>query len=185
MSLLEQAQGRKAPIQKMADVISGYFVQIVILIATLSFIFWLIFAEENGFIFGLLAFTSVMVIACPCALGLATPTAIMVGTGLGAQNGILIKGAESLGIPRTRECFEKQAPTQGAPEKLINRLRYGRKRVFAIHSFNRKRSEHPLAQAIINSANERNLEMLEVKDFESFTGGEQRGYQGRKLLNRK
>ena len=98
VKLVQEAQGSKAPIQKLADIISGYFVPVVIFIAILSFILWLIFGPAPAFTFALVIFVTVLIIACPCALGLATPTAIMVGTGLGAENGILIRDAESLEI---------------------------------------------------------------------------------------
>ncbi|MGD8538697.1 MAG: HAD-IC family P-type ATPase, partial [Candidatus Aminicenantes bacterium] len=96
IQLVEEAQGSKAPIQRLADVIAGYFVPIVISIAIATFIIWFNFGPEPALTFSLLNFVAVMIIACPCALGLATPTAVMVGTGRGAENGVLIKGGESL-----------------------------------------------------------------------------------------
>jgi len=98
VKLVQEAQGSKAPIQKLADVISGYFVPAVIVIAITAFIIWMIFGPAPAFTFALVVFVTVLIIACPCALGLATPTAILVGTGLGAENGILIRDAESLEI---------------------------------------------------------------------------------------
>jgi len=94
--IVDEAQASKAPIQRLADVAAGYFVPVVIGIALLSFVIWIIFGGETGFVYGLMAMVTVLVIACPCALGLATPTAIMVGIGKGAEEGILIKDAESL-----------------------------------------------------------------------------------------
>jgi Cu2+-exporting ATPase len=96
IKMVRDAQGSKAPVQKLADKIAGIFVPVVIIIAILSFIAWIILGGQDGLTHGLLAMITVLVIACPCALGLATPTAIMVGVGRGAENGILIKDAESL-----------------------------------------------------------------------------------------
>ena len=98
IKMVEEAQGSKAPIQKLADIVASYFVPIVIGIAILSFILWMIFDPSHSFSFAIIRFVSVLVIACPCALGLATPTAIIVGTGKGAENGILIRDAQSLEI---------------------------------------------------------------------------------------
>ncbi len=96
IKLVEEAQGSKAPIQRLADVIAGYFVPAVIGIAVLTFIVWYFFGPQPAFNYALLSFVAVLIIACPCALGLATPTAIMVGTGKGAENGVLIKSGEAL-----------------------------------------------------------------------------------------
>ena len=100
IKMVQQAQGSKAPVQKLVDKIAGIFVPVVILIAMLSLIAWVVLGSENGFTQGLLALVTVLVIACPCALGLATPTAIMAGVGKGAENGILIKDAESLELAK-------------------------------------------------------------------------------------
>lgn len=100
IKMVQDAQGSKAPVQKLVDKIAGIFVPIVIVIAVASFIVWNIFGGDNGFTQGLLALITVLVIACPCALGLATPTAIMVGVGKGAEKGILIKDAESLELAK-------------------------------------------------------------------------------------
>jgi Cu2+-exporting ATPase len=104
IKMVQDAQGSKAPVQKLVDKIAGIFVPIVIVIAVASFIVWNIFGGDNGFTQGLLALITVLVIACPCALGLATPTAIMVGVGKGAEKGILIKDAESLELAKKGEC---------------------------------------------------------------------------------
>ena len=96
IKMVEQAQGSKAPIQRMADVVAGYFVPVVIMIAVITFVCWYIFGPAPAFNHALLSFVAVLVVACPCALGLATPTAIMVGTGKGAENGVLFKGGEAL-----------------------------------------------------------------------------------------
>src|SRR3546814_12805485 len=106
ISMVQDAQGSKAPVQKLVDKIAGIFVPVVISIAILTFILWLILGGDHGVVHGLLAAVTVLVIACPCALGLATPTAIMVGVGPGAENGILIKDAETIGRAscRARVC---------------------------------------------------------------------------------
>src|SRR5690606_11018581 len=100
IKMVQDAQGSKAPVQKLVDRIAGVFVPVVIGIAVFTFILWLILGGENGLVHGLLAAITVLVIACPCALGLATPTAIMVGVGKGAENGVLIKDAESLELAK-------------------------------------------------------------------------------------
>jgi Cu2+-exporting ATPase len=101
IQMVQQASGSKAPIQKTVDKIAGIFVPVVLIISVLTFIAWMLFASENNFTYGLLSAVTVLVIACPCALGLATPTAIMVGIGKGAQYGILIKDAEALELSQT------------------------------------------------------------------------------------
>src|SRR5690625_1416789 len=116
---VEDAQGQKAPIQRMADIISSYFVPIVIVVAIVTFVIWIVFVTPGELEFALTAAIAVLVIACPCALGLATPTSIMVGTGKGAENGILFKGGEHL--ERTHEIntivFDKTGTiTKGEPE---------------------------------------------------------------------
>jgi Cu2+-exporting ATPase len=115
---VQDAQGSKAPVQKLADKIAGVFVPIVMSIAFLTFLVWTIFGGENGLSQGLLSMITVLVIACPCALGLATPTAIMVGIGKGAKNGILIKDAESLELSKKIDCIvldKTGTITQGKP----------------------------------------------------------------------
>ena len=119
IKMVQEAQGSKAPVQKLVDKIAGIFVPVVILIAILSFIAWVVFGGENGFTQGLLALVTVLVIACPCALGLATPTAIMAGVGKGAENGILIKDAESLELAKKVNAIvldKTGTITEGKPE---------------------------------------------------------------------
>jgi len=172
IKLVEDAQGSKAPIQELADRISAYFVPVVVLVAILAFIAWLIAGES--FLFALTIFIAVLIIACPCALGLATPTAVMVGTGLAAENGILIKSAESLQIAHQIKAivFDKTGTlTKGEPE-LTDILAYGKpeSEVLSLAASVEKNSEHPLGEAIVKGAKERNIDLRDVEDFESITG---------------
>ena len=149
---VDEAQGSRAPVQRLVDKIAGIFVPVVMAIAVLSFVLWLIFGGVNGFVYGLLAMVTVLVIACPCALGLATPTAIMVGIGKGAEEGILIKDAESLELAKVIDviALDKTGTiTEGKPH--VSRLYWShdalplhRDILYSIE----QRSEHPLAEAI-------------------------------------
>lgn len=152
---VQEAQGSKAPVQKLVDKIAGIFVPIVIGIAILSFILWMILGGTNGLTHGMLAMVTVLVIACPCALGLATPTAIMVGVGKGAENGILIKDAESLEIAKKINAIvldKTGTITEGHPEVIeIIWDEYADKDMLSTLLYTiEKRSEHPLATAITN-----------------------------------
>lgn len=171
---VRDAQGSKAPVQKLVDKIAGVFVPIVIAIAVLSFLAW-IFVADDGFVHGLLAAVTVLVIACPCALGLATPTAIMVGVGKGAENGILIKDAESLELARKVDAvvLDKTGTiTHGRPE--VNHVLWrGSETEKAILRAMEKQSEHPLAEPI--AAYFEGAERVETEEFQSYTG---RGIRG-------
>ena len=172
IKLVEEAQGSKAPIQELADKISAYFVPVVVVIGILSFITWM--AVGQGFLFALTIFIAVLIIACPCALGLATPTAVMVGTGLGAENGILIKSAQSLQLAHQIQAivFDKTGTlTKGEPE-LTEIIAYDKasSEVLALAASVEKNSEHPLAEAIVKEAKEKTIALKAVKDFESITG---------------
>ncbi|MCO5250943.1 MAG: heavy metal translocating P-type ATPase [Candidatus Kapabacteria bacterium] len=171
IKMVQDAQGSKAPVQKLVDKIAGIFVPIVILIALLAFGAWVIWGGEDGFTHGLLAFVTVLVIACPCALGLATPTAIMVGVGKGAAQGILIKDAESLELARNINAIvldKTGTITEGKPEVTdIHWLKGDNSRQSALLSIE-KLSEHPLADAI--SKHLQDTDLQDVKDFESITG---------------
>jgi Cu+-exporting ATPase len=177
--LIEEAQGSKAPIQNFADKISAWFVPAVIGIAIVTFLVWY-FAFGATLAFSLMAFTSVIVIACPCALGLATPTSLMVGTGKGAEYGILVKGGEALEAASNISAviFDKTGTlTHGKPE-VTDILVLGtldEDEVLAIAASLEKLSEHPLAEAICNHAEEENIALEEVQNFNSITG---RGVQG-------
>lgn len=175
ISLVEEAQNRKAPIANLADLISGYFVPTVIGIALVSGLAWL-FIGGTSFQFAFTIFISVLVIACPCALGLATPTAIMVGTGKGAENGILIKGGDSLESAHkiSTVAFDKTGTiTEGRPrvtgvKNLSKSLDEDQLMSFAASI--ESNSEHPLADAIVDYSKEKGVEIYPVEDFVSITG---------------
>ena len=172
IKLVEDAQGSKAPIAKMADVISAYFVPIVIGLAIFSAIAWLIAGETP--VFALTIFISVLVIACPCALGLATPTAIMVGTGKGAENGVLIKGGEALEITHKINTivFDKTGTiTEGKPvvTDIVSRGKENNI-LWALAASAEKGSEHPLGEAIVRAAIEKNIELKSLENFNAIPG---------------
>ncbi|MDD5040895.1 MAG: heavy metal translocating P-type ATPase [Candidatus Peribacteraceae bacterium] len=171
--LIEEAQGSKAPIQGFADRISAWFVPTVILIALLTFGLWY-FVFGATLSFALMAFTAVIVIACPCALGLATPTAIMVGTGKGAEHGVLIKGGEPLEAASRINAiiFDKTGTlTKGKPE-VTNILSFGEEEddILAIAASLERSSEHPLAEAIYLHAQEEDITLDDVRDFKAIPG---------------
>lgn len=186
--MVEQAQGSKAPIQRLADIISGYFVPVVIGIAVLTFIVWLIWGPSPAFNFALLNFVAVLIIACPCALGLATPTAIMVGTGKGAENGILIKGGEILERAHrvTTVVLDKTGTlTKGEPSlvDVIPEPGVAELELLKLAASAERRSEHPLGEAIINGAEERGIELAEPRSFSAIVGeGIQAEVDGRIVL---
>ena len=180
IKLVEDAQGSKAPIAQMADIVSGYFVPVVCAIALFSGIAWY-FGTGGDLKFALTIFISVLVIACPCALGLATPTAIMVGTGKGAENGILIKGGEALETAHkiTTIVFDKTGTiTEGKPTvtDVLAADGVSKDHLLQITASAEKGSEHPLGQAIVRGAGEAGLEILATEQFESLTG---RGIEAR------
>lgn len=173
IKLVEDAQGTKAPIAQLADIVSGYFVPIVFAIALLAAIVWLISGQSVAF--ALTIFVSVLVIACPCALGLATPTAIMVGTGKGAEYGILIKGGETLEITHKINTivFDKTGTiTEGKPEvtDIITVGDISEGELLQIAASAETNSEHPLGEAIVKRAKEKKLEMVELDSFEAIPG---------------
>lgn len=178
IKMVEEAQGSKAPVQKMVDKIAGIFVPIVIAIAVLSFVLWLIFGGENAFTQALIAFVTVLVIACPCALGLATPTAIMVGIGKGAEQGILIKDAESLETARKINAviLDKTGTiTEGKPS--VTDLKWTTNPTDELQNILysiEKSSEHPLADAIVNHLKNDSL-FIENIHIENISG---QGIQG-------
>lgn len=171
IKMVQDAQGSKAPVQKLVDKIAGVFVPIVIVISILSLLVWIFVGGENGFTQGLLAMVTVLVIACPCALGLATPTAIMVGVGKGAEAGILIKDAESLETTRKINAIildKTGTITEGKPvvtEAIWLNEDSETKLVFASIE---KQSEHPLAEAVVNYFGKMNY--VSANNFESITG---------------
>ncbi|MCF3942309.1 heavy metal translocating P-type ATPase [Oceanobacillus alkalisoli] len=170
VKVVEDAQGSKAPIQRLADVISGYFVPIVVVIAILTFSIWMLFVQPGQVEPALIVSIAVLVIACPCALGLATPTSIMVGTGKAAESGILFKGGEHL--ERTHELnaivLDKTGTiTKGKPE-VTNFT--GDTETLQLLASAEKGSEHPLAEAIVAYATENDIEFLNVDDFTAIPG---------------
>ncbi|MFC4721697.1 heavy metal translocating P-type ATPase [Geojedonia litorea] len=169
--MVQDAQGSKAPVQKLVDKIAGIFVPIVIGISLIAFASWVILGGENGFTQGLIALVTVLVIACPCALGLATPTAIMVGVGKGAEKGILIKDAESLELTKNVNAIvldKTGTITEGKPV-VTNMVWLHNDDNFKEVLFSiEKLSEHPLAEAVINHLVA--VTMVEISEFESITG---------------
>src|SRR3990167_1033806 len=174
IKMVDEAQSSKAPIKAFADRISNWFVPAVIIIAILTFLAWF-FVFGSSFVFALMAFTAVLVIACPCALGLATPTAIMVGTGKGAESGILVKGGEPLEATRRIDTiiFDKTGTlTHGKPTvtDIIGVNGYDENTVLQLAASLERDSEHPLARAIIQKADELKLSKSKVDDFQSVSG---------------
>ena len=195
IQLVEQAQGSKAPVQRLADKIAGIFVPVVIGLAVLAFGFWWGVGDLFGplpttpFLFALMIFISVMIIACPCALGLATPTAIMVGTGKGAEMGILIKGGEALEQAEKLDTvvFDKTGTlTRGKPEVadvlLSPEASLNADRLMVLAGSLEKNSEHPLAQAVVSEAKKRSLKLETPTDFEALPGFGVRGKIGRETV---
>jgi len=188
IQLVRQAQGAKAPAQRLADRVAGIFVPAVIIIALITFAAWLIFGPPPAFTLAMMNCVAVLIIACPCALGLATPTAIMVGTGRGAENGILIKGGEKLELAERLQAivFDKtgtltegnpwltdSVPAPGGDEAQVLRLAAAAERG----------SEHPIAQAILRAAQERQIDLPEAADFEAVSGhGVRARVEGASLL---
>ncbi len=182
--LVEEAQGSKAPIQGFADKISAIFVPAVIVMAVATFLIWY-FAFGTSLSFTLMAFTAVIVIACPCALGLATPTSLMVGTGKGAEQGILIKGGEPLeaACKINAVVFDKTGTlTKGKPEvtDILSFGLLGNEDILEISASLEKLSEHPLAEAIVNYSEEESINLKEVKNFEAIPGHGIKGVVGDK-----
>lgn len=185
VKLVEDAQGSKAPIAKMADIISAYFVPIVIGLAILSSVAWLL-AGETG-VFALSIFISVLVIACPCALGLATPTAIMVGTGKGAEYGVLIKGGEALETTHklSKIIFDKTGTiTEGKPKVTdIVTTNLSEEQLLIYAASAEKGSEHPLGEAIVRAAIDRGYQLCELQSFNAIPGhGIEVSIQGKQIL---
>ncbi|RSI43458.1 Copper-exporting P-type ATPase A [Streptococcus sanguinis] len=185
--LVEEAQGSKAPIAALADKISLYFVPIVLILATLSALGWYFLAGES-LSFSLSIFIAVLVIACPCALGLATPTAIMVGTGKGAENGILIKSGQALEAAYQLDTIvldKTGTITVGKPSltNLLPLSDFSRSDLLQLIASAEQHSEHPLAQAILEAAEEEELDLLPVSHFEAIVGrGLSAQVEGKHLL---
>lgn len=173
IKLVEDAQGSKAPIAKLADIISGYFVPIVLVIALLSGVIW--FISGQSLTFSLTIFVAVLVIACPCALGLATPTAIMVGTGKGAENGVLFKSGAALETAHKIDVivFDKTGTlTEGKPSvtDVINKSDLSDKEIIKIAASAEVKSEHPLGKAIVNNAKDLGLDLYNLDSVNNIAG---------------
>lgn len=180
IDMVAQAQRSRAPIQKLADLVSFYFVPIVVLVSLLTFVTWYLVGPEPKLAYALVSAVSVLIIACPCALGLATPISIMVGTGKGASNGVLIKNAEALEIMEkvTTIIVDKTGTlTEGKP-KLVAIETVGeleKNDLLQLAASLEHSSEHPIALAIVEELKDQNMKLLPVKEFDSVTG---QGIQG-------
>jgi P-type Cu+ transporter len=176
MRMVEEAQGTKAPIQRLADRISAVFVPAVIGVATVTFAVWLLLGPEPALTFALLNAVAVLIIACPCAMGLATPTSIMVGTGKGAESGILIKGGEALEAAHKLDAvvLDKTGTlTRGEPELTDVVVGDGidEEELLRLVASAERGSEHPLGEAIVRGAKERGLPLAEADEFRATSGG--------------
>ncbi|MBA4057473.1 MAG: copper-translocating P-type ATPase, partial [Marivirga sp.] len=176
IKMVQQAQGSKAPVQKLVDKVAGIFVPVVIGIALLTFVTWMIVGGDDAFTHALLTSVTVLVIACPCALGLATPTAIMVGVGKGAENNILIKDAESLELAHSVNAIildKTGTITEGKPVVTdfiwgaeVDNVDQLKGILFALEA----KSEHPLAEAVVTRLKEEEISVVAIDQFESLTG---------------
>jgi P-type Cu+ transporter len=175
VQMVAAAQRSRAPIQRLADQVSGWFVPAVILVALVAFAAWATFGPEPRFAFGLVAAVSVLIIACPCALGLATPMSIMVGVGRGAQAGVLIKNAEALERMKKVDTLvvdKTGTLTEGKPKvvAIVPAEGLDQNQVLRLAASLERASEHPLARAIVDAAAERNIALAEVAEFDAPTG---------------
>ncbi|NWF93273.1 MAG: copper-translocating P-type ATPase [Syntrophaceae bacterium] len=173
--LVQEAQGSKPPIARMADVIASYFVPVVILIAIVTFFVWYLFGPHPALTYAFLNFVAVLIIACPCALGLATPTSIMVGTGKGAENGILIRGAEALETAHQLNTIvldKTGTLTKGEPSvtDVISSEKFTESEILTLAASAERGSEHPLGEAIVKKAKEEDLNLFNPKDFHAIPG---------------
>src|ERR671921_251589 len=174
--MVEEAQGSKAPIQRLADKISGVFVPIVMALAAVTVLVWLLFGPEPAFTLALLNFVAVLIIARPCAMGLATPTSIMVGTGKGAELGILIKGGEALEAAQKLDTvvLDKTGTlTRGEPELTDVVVSNGvhEDELLRLVASAERGSEHPLGEAMVKGARQRGIALAEAEEFDAITGG--------------
>lgn len=187
VQMVAEAQRSKAPIQKFADVVSGYFVPFVVFVAILTFIIWGFIGPEPRFVYAFVNAVAVLIIACPCALGLATPMSIMVGVGKGAEMGVLIKNADA--IERMEQintiAFDKTGTlTEGKPRitQIIAASHIGEDKLLSLAAAIERNSEHPLALAIVQGAEKKGLSLAKVEDFQSFTGKGVFGIAGEKKI---
>ena len=174
IAMVEEAQGSKAPIQRLADVVAAYFVPVIMALAGLSLIAWLVFGPSPSLVYGLLAFVAVVIIACPCALGLATPTAIMVGVGKGAEEGILVRNAEVLeGAHRVDTVVMDKTGTLTVGRPSVTDLvavEGSEEELLSVAASVEVGSEHPLAEAVVRRGREKEVEFAEVTGFRAWPG---------------
>jgi len=175
VDMVAHAQRSRAPIQKLADVVAGYFVPMVVFVAVLAFLGWYIWGPEPRLAYAIVSAVAVLIIACPCALGLATPVSIMVGTGKGASMGVLIKNAEALEILEKVDTLvvdKTGTLTEGKPKLVTVEVEAGVDKdiLLAAVATLEQSSEHPLAEAIVEGAKERGLKLSKTEDFNSITG---------------
>ncbi|MFB8128715.1 heavy metal translocating P-type ATPase [Streptomyces mirabilis] len=188
VKLVQQAQASRAPIQRIADLVAGYFVPTVMFIAIAAFAVWFLVGPDPALTLGLVAAVAVLIIACPCALGLATPLSVMVGTGKGAQAGILIRSAEALETAQRLDVIvldKTGTVTQGRPEltDLVPAVGVTEDEVLRLVASAEHSSEHPLGQAIVSGAAERGIALTEASAFDSVTGhGITATIDGRRVL---
>ena len=188
IKLVEEAQGSKAPIQRLADIISAYFVPAVIAVATITFILWYFLGPAPALTYALLNFVTVLIIACPCALGLATPTAIMVGMGKGAENGVLIRSGEALETAHKINAIildKTGTLTQGQPvvTDVISLPGFKEEELLRAAASAERGSEHPLGESIVNAAKEKNLTLTDATEFNAVPGhGIEATVNGQRLL---
>ena len=187
VQMVADAQRSRAPIQRLADQVAGWFVPTVIAVAIVAFAVWAAFGPEPRMAFGLVAAVSVLIIACPCALGLATPMSIMVGVGRGAQAGVLIKNAEALERMEKIDTLvvdKTGTLTEGKPNlvSIVPATGFDESEILHLAASVERASEHPLADAIVRAASERNLDLSKVDEFDSPTGKGAKGKVGGKTV---
>jgi Cu+-exporting ATPase len=188
VQLVQQAQGSKAPIQRLADQVTGWFVPAVIAVAIATFIIW--FDVMGNLTLALITTVGVLIIACPCALGLATPTSVMVGTGKGAENGILIKGAESLELAHKIQTIvldKTGTLTQGKPTvtdyiTVMGTAHSNELKLLRLAASVERNSEHPLAEAVVRYAQSQEVQLTETQDFEAIAGSGVQGNVSNRLV---
>jgi heavy metal translocating P-type ATPase len=188
IKMVEQAQGAKLPIQGLVDKITAWFVPVVMVVATLTVLVWFLVGPDSALSFALVAGVSVLIIACPCAMGLATPTSIMVGTGRAASMGILFRKGDALQLLQETEivAFDKTGTlTEGRPEltDLMVANNFGQDDVLRLMAAVEVNSEHPIAEAIVRAAKDKGLDLPKITNFTSITGfGVQAHVQGMDIL---
>ncbi|MBM4466620.1 MAG: heavy metal translocating P-type ATPase [Chloroflexi bacterium] len=186
VKMVQEAQGSKAPIARLADQVSGYFVPTVMILAVLTFVIWFDFGPQPALIYALVASVTVLIIACPCALGLATPMSLMVGIGKGAENGILIRGGEALQAAQALDAIvldKTGTITKGKPELTDVIARSDQGELLRLAASVEKASEHPLAAAIVEGAKAQGLDLPDPQDFQAVPGyGVMATVEGQRVL---